>query len=239
MNEDEVNSLPALSALMVQRNADKAAFFSRFFKCGPGQYGEGDRFLGLTVPQVRQVAAQYRTMPLSDCVHLLASPYNEARLLGVLTLVAQYQRRHASDADRQAVFDAYLAHRARVNNWNLVDASAPQIVGAHLLGRDRSLLDELASSAVLWDRRIAVLATFTFIRAREFADTLRLCETLLDDAEDLMHKACGWMLREVGKRGESVLRDFLDAHAARMPRTMLRYSLEKLPAEARIAYMRK
>jgi 3-methyladenine DNA glycosylase AlkD len=239
MKEEDIFSLPALAALMAQRNAEKAAFYARFFKCGPGQYGEGDRFLGLTVPQVRQVVAQYRTLAPSDCVHLLYSPYNEARLLAVLILVAQYQRRRASDADRQAVFDHYLNHRARVNNWNLVDASAPPIVGAHLLHRGRTILDELAVSPVLWDRRIAVLATFTFIRAGDFADTLRLCKALLNDAEDLMHKACGWMLREVGKRKESTLREFLDDHAASMPRTMLRYALEKLPSGVRFAYMQK
>lgn len=227
----------ALQALQAQRNADKAAFFQRFFKCGPGQYGEGDQFLGLSVPQVRAVLAQYRTLPLPECVELLQSPYNEARLLAVLALVAHYERKRASDAERQAVFDTYLAQRARVNNWNLVDSSAPAIVGAHLLRRDRTLLNTLAQSPVLWDRRIAVLATFAFIRASDFADTLRLCEQLLCDREDLMHKACGWMLREVGKRDEAALRHFLDAHAARMPRTMLRYALEKLPPQARANYM--
>lgn len=227
----------ALRALESQRNPDKAAFFQRFFRCGPGQYGEGDRFLGLTVPQVRAVLAQYRTLPLDECVTLLQSPYNEARLLALLILVAQYQRKQATGSERQAVFDTYLAHRQRVNNWNLVDASAPAIVGGHLLRRDRTLLYTLALSPVLWDRRMAVLASFAFIRAGDFSATLRLCEQLLGDREDLMHKACGWMLREVGKRDETALRSFLDTHAAHMPRTMLRYALEKLAPPVRAAYM--
>lgn len=227
----------ALHALESQRDPEKAAFFQRFFKCGPGQYGAGDRFLGLSVPQVRSVLAQYRTLPVPECMALLQSPYNEARLLALLILVAQYQRKRASEAERQAVFDAYLASRSRVNNWNLVDASAPAIVGGQLLQRDRALLYQLVQSASLWDRRMAVLATFAFIRAGDFADTLHLCEMLLGDREDLMHKACGWMLREVGKRDEAVLRAFLDAHAGQMPRTMLRYALEKLPAALRADYM--
>ncbi len=227
----------ALQALESQRDPGKAAFFQRFFKTGPGQYGEGDQFLGLSVPQVRTVLAQYRSMPLPDAVVLLQSPYNEARLLAVLLLVVHYQRKRATAAERQAVFDAYLASRSRVNNWNLVDASAPAIVGGQLLQGDRALLYELAQSASLWDRRIAVLASFAFIRAGDFGDTLRLSERLLGDREDLMHKACGWMLREVGKRDEAALRTFLDAHAAQMPRTMLRYALEKLPPAVRADYM--
>lgn len=227
----------ALHALESQRDPEKAAFFQRFFKCGPGQYGAGDQFLGLSVPQVRSVLAQYRTLPVPECMALLQSPYNEARLLALLILVAQYQRKRASEAERQAVFDAYLTSRSRVNNWNLVDASAPAIVGGQLLQRDRALLYQLVQSASLWDRRMAVLATFAFIRAGDFADTLHLCEMLLGDREDLMHKACGWMLREVGKRDEAVLRAFLDAHAGQMPRTMLRYALEKLPAALRADYM--
>ena len=187
----------ASQALEAQRDPEKAAFFQRFFQCGHGQYGEGDRFLGLSVPQVRGVLAQYRTLALPECATLLQSPFNEVRLLALLILVAQYQRKRATDAERQAVFDVYLANRHRVNNWNLVDASAPAIVGGHLLRRDCGLLDALARSPSLWDRRIAVLATFTFIRAGDLADTLRLCTLLLGDRADLMHKACGWTPREV------------------------------------------
>lgn len=227
----------ALQALVALQDPGKAAFFQRFFKCGPGQYGEGDRFLGLSVPQVRSVLAQYRTLPLPECTVLLQSPYNEVRLLALLILVAHYQRKRASDAEREAVFTTYLAQRAWINNWNLVDASAPPIVGGHLLHRERTLLDTLAASPRLWDRRMAVVATFTFIRAGDHAPTLHLCQALLSDRQDLMHKACGWMLREVGKRDEAALRGFLDAHAARMPRTMLRYALERLAPDVRAAYM--
>ena len=233
----DTNAQQAFEALAAQGDPGKAAFFSRYFKCGPGQYGEGDLFLGLTVPQVRQVLSRHRAMPLDECVNLLYSPFNEARLLALLALVEHYKSRRNNNAYRQAVFDAYVNHRAQVNNWNLVDASASHIVGAHLLDRDRSLLYELVTSPVLWDRRIAVLATFTFIRAGAFSDTVRLCEALLDDSEDLMHKACGWMLREIGKRDELALRAFLDLHAPRMPRTMLRYSLERLQHDDRVAYM--
>lgn len=229
----------ARQVLTALANPEKAAFFQRFFKCGPGQYGEGDRFLGLSVPQVRSVLVQYRTLPVSECAALLQSPYNEVRLLALLILVAHYQRKRGSEADRELVFDTYLTQRSRVNNWNLVDASAPQIVGGQLLQRDRSLLYRLVQSPTLWDRRIAVLATFAFIRAGDFGDTLGLCEQLLKDHEDLMHKACGWMLREVGKRDEAVLRGFLDHHATQMPRTMLRYALERLPANVRADYMRR
>lgn len=224
-------------ALQAQANPEKAQFFQRFFKTGPGQYGHGDRFLGLSVPQVRSVVAQYRTASLADCLALLASPYNEVRLCALLLMVAHYQRRQASTTERQALFDAYVAQRAQVNNWNLVDASAPALVGSHLLERPRTVLAQWARSSSLWDRRIAVVATFTFIRAGQFDDTLALCEQLLHDREDLMHKACGWMLREVGKRDETVLRAFLDTHAQHMPRTMLRYALEKLAPQVRAAYM--
>lgn len=229
----------ALQALTTLANPEKAAFFQRFFKCGAGQYGEGDRFLGLSVPQVRSVLAQYRTLPVSECAVLLQSPYNEARLLALLILVAHYQHKRASETDRKLVFDTYLTQRSRVNNWNLVDTSAPQIVGWHLLQRDRGLLYRLVQSPSLWDRRIAVLATFAFIRAGDFSDTVGLCEQLLKDQEDLMHKACGWMLREVGKRDEAVLCGFLDRHATQMPRTMLRYALEKLPPDVRVDYMQR
>ncbi|MFO1262201.1 MAG: DNA alkylation repair protein [Rhodoferax sp.] len=233
----DTNAHPALHALVALQDPDKAAFFQRFFKCGPGQYGEGDRFLGLSVPQVRGVLAQYRTLPVAECAVLLQSPYNEVRLLALLILVAHYQRKRASEAERESVFATYLAQRTWVNNWNLVDASAPQIVGGHLLHRERALLDTLAASPRLWDRRIAIVATFTFIRAGQYADTLRLCHTLLADHQDLIHKACGWMLREVGKRDAAALRSFLDAHAGRMPRTMLRYALERLAPDVRAAYM--
>jgi 3-methyladenine DNA glycosylase AlkD len=225
----------AQTALLALRDPEKARFFNRFFKAGPGQYGEGDRFLGLTVPAVRTLAKQFAALPLGECRKLLQSPYNESRLLALLILVTQTKMAHVST--RRKIYDLYLANRSRVNNWNLVDSSAPSIVGNYLIDKDRSVLRELAKSTVLWDRRIAVLATFAFIRNNDFGDTLALCELLLGDSEDLMHKACGWMLREVGKRDAGVLEDFLRRHQQQMPRTMLRYALERCTPEVRGAAM--
>ena len=227
--------LRAHAALCTLADPEKAKFLAGFFKTGPGQYGEGDRFLGIVVPAVRQLAKQFRQLPLGDCEVLLASPDNEERLLALLILVGQYQQ--GDVITREKVYQLYLAHRERVNNWNLVDSSAPAIVGTHLLTRDRSVLYELARSPTLWDRRIAVLATLTFIRAKDFADTLRLTEMLLTDPQDLMHKASGWMLREVGKRDVAVLEDFLSVHQRTMPRTMLRYAIERFASDKRAALL--
>ncbi|MDR3371496.1 DNA alkylation repair protein [Rhodoferax sp.] len=223
------------AAMRAQAEPEKAKFLAGFFKTGPGQYGEGDQFLGIVVPAVRQMAKQFRRLPLVDCETLLASPYNEERLLALLILAGRYQQGDVAIQDK--VYQLYLAHRHRVNNWNLVDSSAPNIVGAHLLTRDRALLVELAQSRSLWDRRIAVLATLTFIRAKDFADTLRLVEMLLADPQDLMHKACGWMLRELGKRDAAVLEDFLSIHQQVMPRTMLRYAIERFAPDKRAALL--
>jgi 3-methyladenine DNA glycosylase AlkD len=226
---------PLLARLEALADPAQAVFSQRFFKTGPGQYGAGDQFLGIRVPAVRRLVREFRATPLADAVTLLASPWHEARLLGLLLMVERYGRGDA--AERQSVYDAYLGHTARINNWDLVDVSAPNIVGRHLLDRDRGLLDRLAASASLWERRIALLATHAFIRNGEFADTLALCERLLDDRADLIHKAAGWMLREVGKRDGAVLAGFLDRHAAGMPRTMLRYAIERLPPVRRHHYL--
>jgi 3-methyladenine DNA glycosylase AlkD len=225
----------ATRALLALADPDKAAFLAGFFKTGKGQYGEGDRFLGLTVPTVRELVRQYRTLNLKACEQLLASPYNEARLLALLILVAKYGK--GDEAAQEQVCRLFLANKHRVNNWNLVDASAPYILGAHLLRRDRATLFELARSDSLWDRRIAVLASFAFIRAGDFDDTLKLVKRLLEDKQDLMHKACGWMLREIGKRDQAVLEKFLQRHHAKMPRTMLRYAIERFAPDKRQAYL--
>jgi 3-methyladenine DNA glycosylase AlkD len=223
----------AHTALTAMQDPAKAAFAAKFFKTGKGQYGEGDRFLGITVPAVRLLARQFAALPLADCQTLLGSAFNEERLLALLILVAHYKRGDA--AMREAVVALYLAQRARVNNWNLVDSSAPYILGAHLLHKDRALLYQLVASPSLWDRRIAVLATFAFIRENDFTDTLALTALLLHDPQDLMHKACGWMLREVGKRDAVVLEQFLRKHQADMPRTMLRYAIERFaPAQRKV-----
>lgn len=227
----------AHEALHALANPEKAAFFVRFFKAGPGEYAEGDRFLGVMVPEVRRLAGVYAGLPLAAVTRLLKSPYNEERLLGLLILVRKYAR--GDSATRTKVYQFYVRHLAHVNNWNLVDSSAPYILGNYLLKRSRAPLFRLAASKNLWRRRVAVLATFPMIRAGEFEDTLRLCETLLGDREDLMHKACGWMLREIGKRDERVLREFLDQHGAKMPRTMLRYAIERFPEGVRKKYLRR
>jgi 3-methyladenine DNA glycosylase AlkD len=213
----------------------RAAALRRFFKTGPGQYGEGDRFLGLTVPQVRALVAEYSDLTLAEVETLLESPWHEARLLALVVLVRQYRR--APAARRTAIYRLYLRRSDRINNWDLVDLSAPGIVGAHLLTRRRDVLARLARSPSVWERRIAMLATSRFIRDGQMTDTLALAEQLLGDRHDLIHKAIGWMLREVGKRDQGALRAFLNRHAAHMPRTALRYAIERLPAADRRRYL--
>jgi 3-methyladenine DNA glycosylase AlkD len=213
-------------------NPPQAEFLKRFFKTGPGEYAEGDLFLGLKVPQTRSYLPVCQAYSLEQVMELLASPYHEERLLALLVMVRRWPRQP------REIREAYLAHIVFVNNWDLVDSSAPVIVGQSLLGQqDRALLDSLAASPRLWDRRIAVVATLGLIRHDQWEDTLRLCRNLLTDPHDLMHKACGWMLREVGKRDRGALLAFLDQHASLMPRAMLRYALEKLTPEERAFYL--
>jgi 3-methyladenine DNA glycosylase AlkD len=231
----EVDVAQAQAALLALANPEKARFLAGYFKTGKGQYGEGDQFLGIVVPKVRALAKRFRHLPLPDCRKLLVSPYNEARLLALLVLVERYAK--GDDATRDAVYALFLKHRHRVNNWNLVDSAAPFITGAHLLQRERSVLYGLLESNSLWDRRIAILSTFAFIRNNDFTETLQLVEKSLNDQQDLMHKACGWMLREVGNRNAAVLEAFLARHHAGMPRTMLRYAIEKFDRDKRKAML--
>jgi 3-methyladenine DNA glycosylase AlkD len=217
-------------------NPRDAVFLQRFFRTGPGEYGEGDRFLGIRVPTTRRLIREYRGPGMPAVRLLLNSQFHEERLLALLLLVRTYER--AEPAERERIYRFYLANTRRINNWDLVDSSAPQIVGSHLERRSRRDLSRLARSKNLWERRIAVVATQWLIRAGDFEPTLTLAERLLTDPHDLMHKAIGWMLREVGKRDRDVLRGFLDRHAGRMPRTMLRYSLEHFAPRTRRQYMR-
>jgi len=203
----------------------------RFFKTGPGQYGEGDIFLGIKVPVLRKLAKEHRNIALDEAVELLQSPLHEVRLLALLIMVLQARQNGG------AVYRAYLANTHRINNWDLVDGSAADIVGAHLFERDRKPLYRLAKSKSLWERRIAIIATFYFIRRNQFDDTLAIADLLLNDKEDLMHKAVGWMLREVGKRDLKGEEDFLLPHYHKMPRTMLRYAIEKFPEPKRLDYL--
>jgi 3-methyladenine DNA glycosylase AlkD len=214
---------------------ERAAFSGRYLGIVPGGYGEGDVLLGIPVPEQRRVARRHRETSLAELERLLASEVHEHRFVVLVVLTLQFERADGDERERLAGF--YLAHRDRVNNWDLVDSSAPRLLVERVARERRGLLDPLLASDSIWDRRIAVLATFPLIRAGEFAETLHCCERLLSDRHDLIHKATGWMLREVGKRDEAALRGFLDRHASEMPRTMLRYAIERLPADARERYM--
>jgi 3-methyladenine DNA glycosylase AlkD len=209
-----------------------AKFLQRFFKSGPGQYGAGDKFLGIRVPAIRGLAREFSGLPLDDVVALLHDEWHEARLLAVILLGNRYGK--GSVAERQRIFTLYLSNATRVNNWDLVDLSAGCVVGAHLATRKRGLLDTLARSKNLWERRIAIVSTLYFIRHDELDDTLRMARILMHDDHDLVHKAVGWMLREVGKRGKTVLEGFLEDHGHELPRTALRYAIEHMnPANNR------
>lgn len=207
----------------------------RYFKTGPDDYGAGDRFLGVSVPQLRQLARQHQDLALGQVSGLLSSPWHEERLLAALILVRQYNRGTAHQ--RETIYRLYIRRRVRINNWDLVDSSAEHIVGAHLRKGDRSVLRRLATSRSVWDRRIAIMATFHYIKRGEFAETLRLARLLLTDPHDLIHKAVGWMLRETGKRDRTVTEHFLRRHVKRMPRTMLRYAIELFPSRLRRRYL--
>jgi 3-methyladenine DNA glycosylase AlkD len=213
-----------------------AAHSQRFFKTGKGEYGEGDRFLGIRVPTIRKCVREYRSISLEDTLELLKSPYHEARLLALLILVAKYSFTNMS-TKQEAIYRSYLRHTKFINNWDLVDCSAEHIVGAHLFHIDRKPIYRLVCSRNLWERRIGVMSTFYFIRREDFSDTLAIAALLLHDQEDLIHKAVGWMLREVGKRNRNDEERFLVKYYKEMPRTMLRYAIEKLPERERLAYL--
>jgi 3-methyladenine DNA glycosylase AlkD len=214
-----------------------ATHSQRFFKTGPGQYGAGDRFLGIRVPVLRKLARELRDLSEPAVLELLRSPFHEERLLALILLTARAER--GTLTARRRIYRQYVARvKDHVNSWDLVDVSAPSIVGAYLENRSREPLYALARSANLWERRVAIMATLRFIRQRDFADTLAICELLLDDDEDLIHKAAGWMLREVGNRDRAAAEAFLRRHCERMPRTMLRYAIEKYPEALRRSYLK-
>jgi 3-methyladenine DNA glycosylase AlkD len=219
-------------------DARQAAVLQRFFKTGKGQYGEGDIFLGLKVPVQRTLAKRYMDLPPADVVELLQSKIHEHRLTALLIWVLRYQK--ADEREQKAIYKLYLKHRNFINNWDLVDLSAPAIVGNWLLDNDRAILYKLANSKRLWNKRIAILATFEFIRHGQADDTFKIAEILLNDPHDLIHKAVGWMLREVGKRlGQATEQTFLDKHYRQMPRTMLRYAIERFSPALKRKYMAK
>ncbi|MCR5887026.1 DNA alkylation repair protein [Hymenobacter sp. J193] len=209
----------------------RAVAVARFFQTGPGQYGEGDQFLGLPMPQQRQLARKFRGLPMAEVEQLVQNPWHDCRSVGLIIWTLQFAK--AGPAGRQAVYERYLQNRGFINNWDLVDITCPTIVGGYLLMQDRAPLYELAAENHLWSQRMSIVSTLAFIRQGQFADTFALAEQLLSYPHDLIHKATGWMLREVGKRNEDALEEFLADHAPQMPRTMLRYAIEKLPAARR------
>lgn len=223
--------------LITFSDSEDARFLQRFFKTGPGQYGEGDLFRGIRVPAVRKLSKEYRQIPLNLVEKLLHSEYHEDRLLALFILVLKYAT--VDEEMKTAIYSMYLSNSGFINNWDLVDASAEHIVGAYLRGRCRAPLYLLAHSRILWERRISILATFHFIKRGESDDTLKIAEILLADKEDLIHKGVGWMLREVGKRDLQSEVTFLDAYCRVMPRTMLRYAIEKFPRDERQRYMKR
>ena len=221
----------------IKKNADpqKAVLLQRFFKTGPGQYGEGDVFLGIMVPVQRSIVKKYKDLSLKDLKELLYSDKHEERLIALLILVEQFQKGDAQK--KEDIFTFYHLHRKRINNWDLVDLTAHRISGSYLMDKDKSLLYKLTESENIWDRRIAVMSTFYFIKYNVFDDALCIAEKLLNDNHDLIHKAVGWMLREIGNRDINTEEGFLEKHYKKMPRTMLRYAIEKFPEKKRLAYL--
>lgn len=218
----------------------KAKILQGFFKTGKGQYGEGDIFLGIVVPVQRQIAKKYSALlTLTDLDKLIKSKIHEERLVSLLILVEKFQE-SKNENQKLEIYSFYLKHSKFINNWDLVDLSAPKIVGVFLSKKNKKVLLSLARSENLWERRIAIVSTFYFITQGNPVETIKLSEVLLKDSHDLIHKATGWMLREVGKRcGEKYLENFLNTHYKKMPRTMLRYAIERLPKMKRLEYMKK
>jgi len=231
--------------LNAARDPKQAKLLQRFFKTGPGEYGHGDIFLGIMVPIQRKIVGKYVDLSFPEIQRLLNSKVHEHRFCALVILVSKYKK--ANDAEKKKIFDFYIKNSKKINNWDLVDTSAPQIVGEYLLNRDPStplrtskkILYKFAKSKDLWQRRIAVLGTFTFIREREYGDSLKIAAILLKDKHDLIHKAVGWMLREIGKRNKQIEIKFLEKYAGKMPRVMLRYAIEKFSKKERVYFLNK
>lgn len=232
----KVNLKEILSRVRSLGDPKRARDLQRFFKTGPGEYGEGDVFLGLHVPEIRKLAKEYQALSLSIIIQLLHSPVHEIRLMALLIMVRAYQK--GDTALKERIYQTYLQNTRVINSWDLVDLSADHIVGAHLSRVSYDPLQALTSSDLIWERRIAVIATFPLIKKGEFSKTLTIAQMLLQDPEDLIHKAVGWMLREVGKRNQKTEESFLKAHYKTMPRTMLRYAIEKFPENLRKRYLK-
>lgn len=213
-------------------NREKAKLLQRFFKTGKGEYGEGDFFLGITVPQSRQIAKKFRDLSFFDLSKLIKSKFHEERLIALLILVSRFER--GSEKEKEKVYNFYIKNRKRINNWDLVDLTAPKIVGPYLENRSRNVLYKFAKSKDIWEKRIAALSCFHFIYKSDCKDALKIAEILKNDRHDLIHKAVGWMLREIGKRcGKKFEEEFLKRNYKTMPRTMLRYAIERFPEKER------
>lgn len=235
--ENNNQALEEIRKQLIEKSIpQKAAFFPRFFKTGPGEYGEGDKFIGVTVPVQRSIAKEfYNDVSLKTVIELLHSEWHEERLTALFILNLKFIK--SDDHKKSEIVEAYLANTKYVNNWDLVDSSAPYILGVWLGNKERTILYTLAKSESLWERRISIISTLMFIRNGHFEDTINLAEQLLFDSHDLMHKAVGWCLREVGKKDYDLLISFLNKYAATMPRTTLRYSIERLPDTERKHYL--
>lgn len=230
MNENIQKELKRLG------NKEYTARLRKYFKTGKGEYGEGDKFLGIRVPVLRKLAEKYRKISIGEASELLKLQFHEERLFSLLVLVEIFKR--ADNKDKKRIYTVYLSNTEFINNWDLVDASAGHIVGAYLLTRDKKPIYMLARSKILWERRISIMSTSHFIKYNKFVDSLNIAEILLDDEEDLIHKAVGWMLREIGKRDFELVERFLGKYYKGMPRTMLRYAIEKFPEEKRKSYLK-
>jgi 3-methyladenine DNA glycosylase AlkD len=228
-----------LQELLSVANIEKAGFLQKFFKTGKGQYAEGDVMLGIVVPLTRDIVKKSPKLPFSEIQILLDSEYHEARLAGLLLLAKQFKKTK-EEKEKKEIFDFYLKNARKANNWDLVDVTCRDVIGSYLLDKeDRRVLYRLAESDNLWEQRIAIVSTWTFIKHRQFGDTLALSEKLLNHKHDLMHKAVGWMLREVGKKDREILVNFLETHHKTMPRTSLRYAIEHFSPEERVYFMKK
>jgi 3-methyladenine DNA glycosylase AlkD len=223
--------------LRTYASAEDAVILQRFFKTAPGEYGEGDIFLGVKVPSIRKTAAKYSSFPLNQLKELISSPYHEERLLALIILTKQFNK--SNEEEKKKIVEFYLKNRKYINNWDLIDLSAPYILGPYFYDKDKSVLFDLIHNGNMWDKRIAVLAAFYFIKQNDFYTSLEFITQLLDDRRDLINKACGWMLREIGKRDLKTEEEFLNKYYKIMPRTMLRYAIEKFPDEKRREYMKK
>ncbi len=227
-----------LDEIISMKNDESIAILQRFFKTGKGQYGEGDLFLGIRVPELRKISKKYfDKINIDECEKLLKNKYHEIRLLSLFIFILKYEKEN----NKKTIFDIYLSNTRYINNWDLVDLSSPNIVGSYIYNNnlDKRILYDMIKTHDLWNTRIAILATFYFIKNKDYKDIIKMSEILIDDKRDLIHKALGWMLREVGKRDKTTLVKFLVKYFKKMPRTMLRYSIEKLNNEEKAIFMQK